>query len=229
MTKQKKHLKYFFKRKKESEVYQQLCRSSRNNSSELLHGYILYGVSCSGKSYTLKKAQLAFPDLVYIDMDKAKYWLDDPPVEIKSTFYKWFDEWSTRCDQSCVELVDHINAASEQCRYTQILLTRACFNRIPFISTCGNLPLSDTEYFTFLFKCFNVKITSVLILPTREDLIERVYKRGPKRIAMLDELFQILDFYVRKKERFDRVIVDNRDTDAFIKIIGLTAEGERSE
>jgi hypothetical protein len=220
MKKQKNRLKKIFKRKKESELYRQLCRSSRNNSSELLYGYVLYGVPCAGKSYILKKAQSVIPDLAYIDIDKSKYWLPHPPAEIKSTFYKWFDEWSNRSDQGCVELVDHINAAPEQKRYTQILMTRACFNRIPFISTCGNLPHTDSKFFKLLCDCFNVKISPVLISPLKEEYIKRVLQRGPEKIAMLDELTRQLEGSRERKLRFEQVIINDHDIDAFIGNLG---------
>lgn len=218
-------LKKLFKKRplkgtEKSELFTQLSRLSKKESSNNFYGYILHGASCSGKSYILKKARLEFPEIAYIDIDKSKYWQPNPPIEIHKTFYRWYEEWSKLNDPKCRDLIENINASSDSIKYTKILLIRACYNRITFASTCGNLPKPDDKFYTFVLNCFNTKISHVLIVPPKNKFVEQVYMRGKKRIDRLDELLRQYEGRKREKDKYDEIVIDNIDIAKFIKKVG---------
>ncbi len=164
----------------------------------------MLGVSCAGKSYILKIIKNYLPEIVCIDIDEIKYWREIPPKEIRTKFYDWFEEWSKNNADCHAEIIDNINLSNEQTKYTKMVILRACFNREPFISTCGNLPGLSSEFFPLLFKSFNGKIVHVLVSPNKNALVERIKMRGKKRIDMMDDLILVNE---RLKKRMENITI----------------------
>lgn len=143
---------------------------------EMVPGIILFGASCTGKSYLMAEMQTLDPALVTFEMDTVYYTKADFVAANLPGDLEWL---STTLQQP--EINAAVEASSSRQQICMISLLKLVVGDKRFVTTCGELPRPGARFYDLLRTELGVDLSSVLVKPSITKHLYRICRRGRLR------------------------------------------------